>query len=70
MLNNSVKQNYYYLYLNRGSTGKYPQPDECNRGCFSTPIIQHSEGKKSQGFGDGVPYSQKDKKKAIQDEWR
>jgi hypothetical protein len=39
-------------------------------GVVSTPIILHSEGKKSQGFGDRVPYSPKDKKKAIQDEWR
>ena len=33
-------------------------------GVVSTPIIQHSEGKKSQGFGDRVPYSTKRQKKS------
>jgi len=50
--------------LNRGSAGKHPQPDECFIGVVSTPIIQHSEGKKSQGFGDRVPYSTKRQKKS------
>jgi hypothetical protein len=55
---------FFLLYLNRGSAGKHPQPDECFIGVVSTPIIQHSEGKKSQGFGDRVPYSTKRQKKS------
>jgi hypothetical protein len=31
-------------------------------GFLLTPLIQHSEGKKSQGFGDRVPYSKKNRK--------
>ena len=56
---------FFVVYLSCGSAGKHPQPDECFRGVFSTPLIQHSEGKKSQGFGDRVPYSTKDIKKAL-----